>query len=505
MTLLANDSNDSLNELRSYLTRRLSFVLIGFGVVGAWYLLLRRDLPLVAPSTLLLMIGLGRFVQVVIDRDEALSHHLLTWGVVANLALAMFLFADPWLPFFGILWVSVSAILIKNGGSLAAATIAGLAIALNLTGTRAYPLVELITMLTLAAISSWLSAYTLFTAVHWYRTMQARSTQLLEETRDHRAELSQTLKTLEIAYETQKHIQLELIWARKQADDTRRLKEQFAANISHELRTPLNLIMGFSEIMYVSPEVYGEVTWTPTLRRDVHQIYRSSQHLLGMIDDILELSRFEMTGFNLALETVSLEPLLRETVEIARDLVRGRSVHLNLDIATDLRVIEIDCTRIRQVILNLLNNACSFTEDGEVVLSARQADHDILISVSDTGAGIPKEKLPFLFDEFYQADHSLRRSHGGAGLGLAISKRFVEAHGGRIWVESREGIGSRFTFTLPVSEHYLDLHHIDTRTIDRADSPHPRVLVVEKDTAIVAMLRRYLKGCDLVQIRKSAT
>src|SRR5260221_13570901 len=120
-------------------------------------------------------------------------------------------------------------------------------------------------MLALAAISSWLSAYTLFTAVHWYRTMQIRAMQLLEETRDHRAELSQTLKTLEIAYETQKHIQLELIWARKQADDTRRLKEQFAANISHELRTPLNLILGFSEIMYLSPEVYGDVTWTRSL------------------------------------------------------------------------------------------------------------------------------------------------------------------------------------------------------------------------------------------------
>src|SRR5258708_9790770 len=319
MTLLANDSNDSLNELRSYLTRRLSFVLIGFGVVGAWYLLLRRDLPLVAPSTLLLMIGLGRFVQVMIDKDEALSHHLLTWGVVANLALAMFLFGESWLPFFGILWVSVSAILIKNGGSLAAATIAGLAIALNLTGTRAYPLVELITMLTLAAISSWLSAYTLFTAVHWYRTMQARSTQLVEEPRDHRAELSQTLKTLEIAYETQKHFQSELVWARKHADDARRLKEQFAANISHELRTPLNLIMGFSEIMYLTPDIYGDMQWPVTLRRDIHQIYRSSQHLLAMIDDILDLSRFEINGFDLTLEHVAIDELLRETTEIAQN------------------------------------------------------------------------------------------------------------------------------------------------------------------------------------------
>src|SRR6185295_12526483 len=106
--------------------------------------------------------------------------------------------------------------------------------------------------------------------------------------------------------------------------------------------------------------------------------YRSSQHLLGMIDDILELSRFEMTGFNLATETVSLEPLLQETIDLARDLVRGRSVYLNLDIAADLPMIEIDRTRIRQVILNLLNNACSFTEDGVVEVSARRADHEVM-------------------------------------------------------------------------------------------------------------------------------
>src|SRR5262249_19228822 len=195
---------------------------------------------------------------------------------------------------------------------------------------------ELTVALGLAGASSWLSAYTLFTAIHWYRAMQVRGQKLLEETRDHRAELSQTLKSLEVAYETQKHIQLELIWARKQAENSRRLKEQFAANISHELRTPLNLILGFSDMMYRSPEVYGDMAWPPLLRRDVHEIYRSSQHLLALIDDILDLSRFEMTGFNLALEAVPLEPLLQETIEIARSLVRGRPVSLKLEVSPNL-------------------------------------------------------------------------------------------------------------------------------------------------------------------------
>ncbi len=303
-------------------------------------------------------------------------------------------------------------------------------------GVHAYPFFEIMITLILAALTSWLSTYTLFTAVHWYGATEARSEQLLEETRDHRAQLSQALKSMEIAYDRQKKIQLELIWARKQSEDARRLKEQFAANMSHELRTPLNLIFGFSEIMYQSPEIYGEMQWPPVLRRDIHQIYRSSQHLLALIDDILELSRFEMTGFNLNLEAVALEPLLRDIFEIVQPMVRSRPIHIHLNVAPDLPVLEIDRTRIRQVVLNLLNNAFSFTEAGHIDITACYADHKVMISVSDTGTGIPPDKLPHLFDEFYQVDYSIRRSHGGVGLGLAISKQFVEAHGGRIWVES---------------------------------------------------------------------
>jgi signal transduction histidine kinase/CheY-like chemotaxis protein len=431
-----------------------------------------------------------------------LARYLLIWGSIAHLFALMALLPNPWLPYLGVLCVCVSAMLMKNGGVFTAISITVVCTMLNAGGARSYPLMELMTTLVLAAISSWLSAYTLFTAIHWYRAMQSRSEQLLKETRDHRAELSQTLKSLEIAYETQKQIQVQLIWARKQADDMRRLKERFAANISHELRTPLNLILGFSEVMYLSPEVYGDLAWPPTLRRDVHQIYRSSQHLLAMIDDILNLSRFEMTGFNLSLELVSLEPLLKDTVEIARDLVRSRAVQLNLEVAPDLPPVEIDCTRIRQVVLNLLNNACRFTEVGVIRLVTWRVDREIQISVIDTGTGIPADKLPYVFDEFYQVDHSLTRSHGGAGLGLAICKRFVEAHGGRIWVESQEGAGSRFTFALPISERFLSGHpqvNEDTVEVQNAIS-RPCVFVVEKDESTISSLQHYLKDCDVVQV-----
>lgn len=499
MAIAAYNDTDSLEDLRRTLTRRLGFVLIGFGVFAAWYLLIRRDIPLSASGLMCLLVILGRSVQSALLTNATAARRLLVGGIVGLLAAGMLIFHNTWLPWLALPCIFISAILINNGSVFVSVGLLALAVLLNVIVDRNYPLTELASVMALATVSSWLSAYTLFTAVHWYGAMQARSEKLLEETRNHRAELTQTLKSLEAAYETQRHIQLELIWARKQAEDGRRLKEQFAANISHELRTPLNLILGFSEIMYRSPEVYGDTDWSPRLRRDVHQIYRSSQHLLNLIDDILDLSRFDMAAFSLSLELVAPEQFLQETIEIASDLVRGRPVELRLDIPGELPMVEIDCTRIRQVILNLLSNACSFTESGKVELSARTVNREILISVSDTGAGIPKDKLPYLFDEFYQVDPSLRRGHAGAGLGLAISKHFVEAHGGHIWVESSEGVGTCFTFSLPVTERYTGV----TKNQGAVPQEHmrSRVLVIEKDLTIISMIRRYLRDCDVFQIK----
>ena len=143
-----------------------------------------------------------------------------------------------------------------------------------------------------------------------------------------------------------------------------------------------------------------------------------------MIDDVLDLSRLEMTGGTLSKEPTSLKFLLRDTVKIAEDMFRGYAVHLEVDIAEDLPELDIDRTRIRQVLLNLLKNARRFIEVGTVRLEAERADGEVIISVSDTGPGIPVDKLSHIFNEFYQVDFSLRRHRDGAGLGLAIRKHF---------------------------------------------------------------------------------
>ncbi|NOZ27780.1 MAG: response regulator [Chloroflexi bacterium] len=492
----------NLEDLRGQLTARLALLLMGASGLAAWLTLPSAPFPLVAFCLFLAVFGLGIGVRVLSRSHATLARHLLVWGLLAELLLAMWLSFDPWVPFFGLILAFISAMLVAGSGLATAGIVVGAAAWWTYEGVRAYPLLELFAGLMLSAAVGWLVMRTLYTALQWAWNMQKRADQLLEMARDRQVELGRALKSLEWANAIQRRTQRELAVARRQAEEARRMKEQFAANISHELRTPLNLILGFSELMYLSPEVYGDMQWPPTLRRDVYQIYRSSRHLLEMIDDILDLSRFEMVGFTLNKEPTPLEPLLRGAVEIARDLFRGRPVRLEVEIARDLPVLEIDRTRIRQVLLNLLNNAQRFTEEGTVRLEARQSDGEVLISVSDTGPGIPADKLPYIFDEFYQVDHSLRRSHGGAGLGLAICKRFVQAHDGRIWVESQEGVGSTFFFTLPIPGRYLpasDLHAEHPVEPPWPD-PRPRILVLDPDPAVAAMIRRHVAGYDVVQV-----
>jgi signal transduction histidine kinase len=204
--------------------------------------------------------------------------------------------------------------------------------------------------------------------------MQQRADHLLELVRNRQVELSRLLKSLDLTNVLLHRTQRELIAARKREEEMRLLKEQFAANVSHELRTPLNLIVGFSEVMCLSSEVYGNVDWPPALRQDIYQIYRSSHHLLEMIDDILDLSRFEMVGFALNKEPTPLEPLLREAVEMVKGFLSRRPVHLEAKIAPELPALEIDRIRVRQVLLNLLTNAQRFTEEGTIRLEAKRAD-----------------------------------------------------------------------------------------------------------------------------------
>ena len=501
--LESDGSLANLEDLRQRLVGALALLLTGISALVAWLVLPQQPFPEFVFLFALVLLSWGGLIHFLNRRLPHLARHLLMWGCLAVLLLSMQVFVVPWLPFLGLLLSFAGATLIPGSEAIVSGAILALAAWLGRDGGRVYPLPELATALIAGAGLSWLVARAFYTALEWAWNMQQRADRLLEEARDHQAALARTLRTLEIFSHVLQRANRDLAAARQQAEEARRMKEQFAANVSHELRTPLNLILGFSEMMYLSPEVYGEMNWPPTLRQDVYQIYRNSRHLLEMIDDILDLSRFEITGFSLHREPTDMEHLLRSAAEIAADLFRNRAVSLEVAIEPGLPVLQVDRTRIRQVVLNLLSNAQRFTKEGKVRLEAKRVDDELVVSVSDTGPGIPADRLPYIFDEFYQVDGSLRRSHGGVGLGLAISKRFVQAHDGRIWVESQEGKGSTFFFSLPLPG-YLPISHLHLTTpVAEEGYERPCILVCDPDPAVAALIRRHLEGYDIIQIENA--
>jgi signal transduction histidine kinase len=234
------------------------------------------------------------------------------------------------------------------------------------------------------------------------------------------------------------------------------LKSQFLANMSHELRTPLNSIIGFSRVILKG--IDGPVT--DTQREDLNAIYNAGQHLLGLISDMLDISRIEAGKLDLTFGDVNLNEIINGVMTTAIGLVKDKPIDLVTDIPEDLPRIRADSIRIRQVLLNLVSNAAKFTEEGQIAVSARliqKRDRDeILVAVADTGIGIAPDNLDKLFEPFSQVDPSPTRKSGGTGLGLSIARHLVELHGGRIWVESTLDEGSTFAFTLPIEPPALD-------------------------------------------------
>ena len=242
----------------------------------------------------------------------------------------------------------------------------------------------------------------------------------------------------------------------KEAD---RLKSDFVATISHELRTPLNSIIGFTKL--ILNEIDGPLT--ELQRTDLAAIYTSSQHLLSLVNDVLDFSKIAAGKMALHKEMLDFREIVVGVMSTTLALVGDKDIELIEEVEEDLPTVYADRVRIRQVILNLMSNAVKFTEGGSITLRAKRITEEvgldgerrsmpfILCSVTDTGTGIADQDMPIVFEEFRQLDSSSSRQAEGTGLGLPISKRLVEMHGGRLWVESKVGMGSTFSFTLPAS------------------------------------------------------
>ena len=223
-------------------------------------------------------------------------------------------------------------------------------------------------------------------------------------------------------------------------------KSDFLANMSHELRTPLNAILGYTEL--ILDKIYGEVP--ENIQEVLERVEKNGRHLLGLINDVLDLSKIEAGQLVLSLDDYSMKDVVHTVFTSVESLAAEKNLELKVSVSPEVAQGKGDQQRISQVFLNLVGNAIKFTEAGEVRIEATASNDNFVVSVSDTGPGLSEADQQMIFEEFHQVDGSSTRKKGGTGLGLSIAKRIVEMHGGRIWVESTEGKGSTFWFTLPV-------------------------------------------------------
>ena len=228
-------------------------------------------------------------------------------------------------------------------------------------------------------------------------------------------------------------------------EEVSRHKSQFLANMSHELRTPLNSIIGYTKLMLDGLD--GDVN--EEQRKDLHTVYINSKYLLELINGLLDLSKIEAGKVVLSYEAFTVSELLAEVIPSMEQLAREKGLTLTCSVAPNIDSLYADRAKTKQALINILGNAVKFTNEGSIRLNVAESDSDFIFSVADTGMGIREEDLEAIFDSFTQVGPAQVAGYEGTGLGLAVSKQFIEMQGGRIWAESELGKGSTFTITLP--------------------------------------------------------
>lgn len=289
----------------------------------------------------------------------------------------------------------------------------------------------------------------------------------------------------------------DLVKARDEAEAASRAKSLFLANMSHELRTPLNAVIGYSEMLQEEAEDQGLDDFIP----DLQKIHKAGNHLLDLINDVLDLSKIEAGRMELFLESFDVTGMVRDVATTSQPLAQKNANTLDVQTAPDLRLMYADMTKVRQCLLNLLSNACKFTQNGTIHLEAiRQREAVggdwIVFRVTDSGIGMTAEQQRRLFEPFTQADASTTRRFGGTGLGLALTRRFCRMMGGDVTVDSTVGQGATFTIRLPAQVQDPkapppELEDGDTTTMAAGDGADV-VLVIDDDPAARDIMTRFL-------------
>lgn len=296
----------------------------------------------------------------------------------------------------------------------------------------------------------------------------------------------------------------ELEKTNRELERSNKLKSQFISTMSHELRTPLNSILGFSELL--ASESFGSLS--EKQKKHVNNIFNSGTHLLHLINNILDIAKVESGKMELQYESFSVRQSISEVEMVIKPLIEKKEQNLNIKVDKDIPLLKADKTKFKQILYNLLSNASKFTpEEGKISLAAvmtnQEKDSFLKLSITDTGIGIKEEDKERIFAEFEQVDSSFSRKYEGTGLGLALTKRFVELHGGEISVESEEGKGATFTIVMPLFEPTKlrepvealkpeEEPEYDVDILKKRDGKGPLILVVEDDLATSELLTLYL-------------
>ena len=367
---------------------------------------------------------------------------------------------------------------------------------------------------TTTCLVSWISIRSVVTLIGWALYSYEEGRKQVNEALEQRVELKQVQEDLIHANKDLAQLSVRLRAMTYLAEDARRVKEEFVAKVSHELRTPLNMIIGFCEMISQSPRTYGGKL-PPLLLADIAAIQRNSQHLAGLVNDVLDLSQVEAGKLALSKEWFSLPDAIQEAVEAVRALFSSKKLSLTTEMSVpDINVFA-DHLRVREVIINLLSNAARFTEQGGVVIRCWQSNGKVIVCVTDTGPGIAKVDQQRVFEPFQQHDNSTHRKYGGSGLGLTISKQLIDMHGGTMWLESELRKGSSFFFSLPVNEppelsiavnanplrwiNPYDAYEPRTRR-SKAPVPEfrPRYIILESGNVLLRYFQRYLDDVEVV-------
>lgn len=528
------DSAATANDLMQSTARNILILTSAFLLVIAIILSGNSDSATMIRlfAVMLLLVATSVLAYRMMARHYALAQ--LTWqgGLAVALVLALVLLDRPivaltftLLPLVAMVTVGWAGVLLSEGAAIAVAWWAAspaFAAPLSPTLALAVPIAGAFTgLLGRAAIGP------LLTVTEWSLLSFEQASQHLEELREQRLELTLAREDLLKANRELARLSDRLKALQHIAEEARQAKAEFVANVSHELRTPLNMIIGFTDIISRSPQVYGG-RLPPSLLTDIAAVRRNSQHLADLINDVLDLSQVEAGRMALNREWTALGEVIEAATSAVRALFDSKGLYLAADVEPGLPQVFCDETRIREVLINLLSNAGRFTERGGVSIRCERAGNEIIVSVTDTGPGVAEKDQTRIFAPFQQVDGTVRRRYGGSGLGLTISKQFVEMHEGRMWLQSPAasearpvdgaGAGTRISFALPLELPLPDAapagvrrgltpddevgFHARTRPA-RLPPPSltPRLVVLEKEETLQRLLTRYLPDVECSAVR----